>query len=119
MHPARLTPDFVLENEKGLFVQLVHGGWNQVNVLKSPGGSRRGGHYHKINREAFFVISGRLRLVLEQEDGRSEEEFGENDFFLVRPYQRHSFEFLEDTVMVSLYDLGVEREDGSKDIFND
>ena len=29
----------------------------------------------------------------------------------------HSFNFEEDTLMVALYDAGVEKEDGSKDIF--
>lgn len=114
---TRLTPDFVLENEKGLFVQLVHGGWSQVNVICSPKGSRRGGHYHKVNREAFYVVSGRLRLTLESGEGKTEEEFSGNDFFLVEPYRKHGFEFLEDTVMVSMYDTGVEDGRGSKDIF--
>ena len=119
MHPITMIPDFVLENEKGLFVQLVHEGWNQVNVLKSPVGSVRGGHYHKQNREAFFIISGRLRLRLEKDGRTCETELKANDFFQVEPYQKHSFSFVEDTVMVSMYDIGVENTDGSKDIFND
>lgn len=117
MLPLKLTPDFVLENEKGSFVQLVHKGWNQINVLRSPAGSQRGGHYHRKNREAFYIVSGRLRLTLERGAEMSEAEFGESDFFLVEPLQKHSFAFLEDTVMVSMYDIGVENADGTKDIF--
>ena len=31
----------------------------------------------------------------------------------------HSFNFLEDTVLVSMYSYGVELEDGTKDIFSE
>ena len=37
--------------------------------------------------------------------------------FMVLPYQKHTFTFIEDTVMVSMYDVCVEKEDGTKDIY--
>ena len=39
--------------------------------------------------------------------------------FLVSPFQKHTFVFEEDTVMVSMYDMCVEKEDGSKDIYKE
>ena len=36
--------------------------------------------------------------------------------FLVPPYVMHSFKYKEDSLLVAMYDLGVEYEDGTKDI---
>ena len=50
-----LKPDFEHTDERGKLVQLVHDGWKQVNVIESKAGQIRGNHYHKVNREAFYV----------------------------------------------------------------
>ena len=36
---------------------------------------------------------------------------------MITPFIKHRFNFLEDTLMVSMYDKGVELEDGGKDIY--
>lgn len=112
-----LEPDFKFANDTGLLVQLVHEGWTQVNVLVSNAGSIRGGHYHKVSNEAFYIVSGKVKLLLETEDEKEECILQKDDMFLVSPYQKHTFTFIEDTVMVSMYDICVEKEDGSKDIY--
>ena len=115
----RMIPDFKYENENGSLVQLVHEGWNQVNVLYSQKGSTRGGHYHKENDEAFYIISGEIKLILETENEHEETQFTAGDMFTILPYQKHSFEFISDTLMVSMYNKGVEYSDGSKDIYTE
>lgn len=113
----RMQADFSFSNDVGTLTQLVHDGWKQVNVLTSKGGSHRGGHFHKLNRECFFVVSGSVALDVEL-DGREEHQvFSQGDFFVIAPYQMHSMYFPEDTVMVALYDIGVEFPDGTKDIY--
>ena len=112
-----LQPDFKFANETGLLVQLVHEGWEQVNVLVSKAGATRGGPYHKVSKEVFYVISGEVKLTLETDTEKEEYTLKEADMFLISPYQRHTFSFAKDTVMVSMYDVCVEREDGSKDIY--
>lgn len=114
-----LKPDFEFSNENGSLVQLVHTGWNQVNVLDSKKGSNRGGHYHKENEEAFYIVSGEINLILD--NGKEEEKtnFKAGDMFLIEPFLMHTFEFVEDTLMVSMYNQGVEHEDGSKDIYSE
>ena len=37
--------------------------------------------------------------------------------FLIPPYVFHTFEYQEDTILVSLYDEGVERPGSEKDIW--
>lgn len=110
-----LKTDFRFEDERGVLEQLVHGGYQQVNVITSRKGAVRGGHYHKRNDEAFYVVSGALVLTADgQEHG-----FRAGDFFAVEPNDMHSFTFLEDTILVSMYSRGVELPDGTKDIFTE
>lgn len=113
----RIEPNFVYENECGKLIQLVRMGWNQVNVITSIAGSRRGGHFHKINREGFFVITGKFKLILEEDNTREAYILNTGDMFVIEPYQKHYFEYIEDTVLVSLYDKGVELPHDLKDIY--
>lgn len=108
-----IKTDFHFIDERGTIVQLIHQGYRQINVITSKRGVVRGGHYHKQNEEAFYVISGELEVVVNGESFH----FGSGDFFGIEVNDMHSFHFLEDTILVSMYSDGVELEDGTKDIF--
>jgi oxalate decarboxylase/phosphoglucose isomerase-like protein (cupin superfamily) len=104
-----IKPDFQFNDERGVLVQLIHKGWSQVNYVSSKNNSTRGGHYHKNNKEAFYVISGNFKLVVEDADGIKEEySIKAGDFFVVKPFVIHSFKFELDTTLISFYDKGVE-----------
>lgn len=111
-----MEPNFIFENECGKLTQLVRNGWNQVNVITSVAGCKRGGHYHKINKEGFYVISGKFKLLLEEDGVQEEYILKAGDMFIIKPYQKHDFEYIEDTVLVSMYDKGVELPRDLKDI---
>lgn len=115
----KLTPDFAFQDDRGKLTQLVHGGYTQINVLESRKGVFRGGHFHKVSREAFFVVSGWVEVTLEKNAERHTESFGPGDFFEIAPFVVHSMRFPEDCVLVAMYDIPVEREDGTKDIYAD
>lgn len=110
---SRREPDFQFRDERGELVQLVHDGFRQINVITSKKGVVRGGHFHKRNREAFYIVSGKLELAVDGETSL----FETGDFFQIEPYDSHSFYFLEDTVLVSMYSDGVEEKNGNKDIY--
>lgn len=114
-----IEPNFIFENEYGKLTQLVRSGWNQVNVITSAAGCKRGGHYHKINKEGFYVISGKFKLLLEEDGVQEEYLLKAEDMFIIKPYQKHHFEYLEDTVLVSMYDKGVELPRNLKDIYTE
>lgn len=114
-----IEPDFIFENECGCLVQLVREGWNQVNVITSAAGSKRGGHYHKINKEGFYIINGKFKLILEEGAVKEEHILKSGDMFIIEPYQKHYFEYLEDTILVSMYDKGVELPRDLKDIYTE
>mgnify|MGYP002627537616 CR=1 FL=1 len=111
-----LRPDFIHADERGSLTQLVHEGFRQYNIIFSKKDVVRGKHYHKENREAFYVITGSFKFVAKNDDVTEEHMFKAGDMFLVPPYVTHSFSYLEDTWLASMYDIGVEHEDGSKDI---
>lgn len=109
--------DFSFSDDRGSLQQLVHSGFEQVNVLYSKKGVERGGHYHKQSIECFFVISGSVEIMASKNEMRRRYIFGKNEFFQINPYVVHSMYFPEDCIMVAMYDKCVELEDGSKDIF--
>ncbi len=101
--------EFNFQDERGCLKQLFgKGGWNQANIITSYPGSLRGNHYHINNREMFFIIKGSFNLVLQKETTKEIYNIIKDDFFIIEKGVNHSFEFLEETILVSFYDLGVE-----------
>lgn len=112
----RLKADFIFNDERGTLTQLIHTGFSQINVITSKAGIIRGGHYHELNKEAFYIIQGKC-LVTASRDGKTEScVFEAGDMFQISEYVIHDFEYLEDTVLVSMYSRGVELGDGKMDI---
>ena len=114
-----LHTDFEFADERGTLTQLVHEGYRQINVLTTKRGVTRGGHFHRICREAFYVISGSVEVTLKTSERTETAVFHKGDFFAVEPYISHSMFFPEDCVMVQMYDPPVEQPDGGKDIYGE
>ncbi len=112
-----LKPDFSFSDERGSLTQLIHKGFKQYNIIFSKKNVLRGNHYHKENKEAFFVISGSFKLTLSKDVIIEEYTLKAGDMFLIMPYVIHSFYYLEDSYVASMYDIGVEHTDGTKDIY--
>ena len=112
-----LEPDFTFNDDRGTLVQLVHEGYKQMNVVTSKKSVFRGGHYHKMNREVFYIISGHFKFTAEKDGVVEEYDFKAGDMFEVLPYVVHSFDYLEDTTLVAMYDKGVELADGGMDSY--
>ena len=113
-------PDFQFADGRGSLVQLVHDGFSQVNVLESKSGSSRGAHFHKRAREAFYVVNGSVEVTfIKNEETTETVIFRQGDFFEIFPFVLHNMYFPEDCLMVQLYNIPVENEDGTKDIFTE
>ena len=114
-----LQADFLCSDLRGQLVQLVHNGYQQINILESRKGAVRGGHYHQISKEAFFVVSGSVDVAFKRGEEQEIVRFLKNDFFLIEPYTIHRMSFCEDCVLIALYDVPIEKEDGTKDIYSE
>lgn len=110
-------PDFEFVDNRGKLTQLVNKGFNQINVIESLANVNRGGHYHKFNKEAFYIVKGKLALTVRMNDIEEKYEFEKGDMFLINAFVSHSFQFLTDTLLISMYDKGVVFENGEKDIY--
>jgi quercetin dioxygenase-like cupin family protein len=112
-----ILPEFIHKDDRGMLKQITSKGkWSQVNYIESDIGSIRGNHYHKINRELFYIIDGKFMLTLELNDHKMVYEIIANDLFIIEPMVKHSFDFKEKTRLISMYDKGVELENGQMDI---
>ena len=110
-----LKPEFIHQDSRGSIQQLVSEGWKQINVNTCSANSIRGGHHHKNNREAFFVVSGKFNLKLKSGDKILEFLMEKEDFFVIEKNVSHSCELTEDTLWVAIYDVGViEKSDTNK-----
>lgn len=109
--------DFRHQDYRGSLIQLVHGGFKQINVLESKDGSSRGAHFHKRSVEAFYVIEGSVVVRLWNKEKEETVTFKKGDFFEIHPFILHTMYFLADCIMVQMYDIPVENEDGTKDIY--
>ena len=115
-----VKPDFEFNDERGKITQLVREGFCQVNVITSHPGVLRGRHYHKLNREAFYFPYGKCRVIAENREGEREERvFCAGEMFMIEPYVMHSFEYLEESMVVSMYSKGVEMDEGKMDSYEE
>lgn len=115
-----LKPDFIFEDERGMLSQITHEPYAQVNAVFTKKGAVRGNlHYHRTAKEVFFVVSGETEVFV-QLNGQSEKHiFKAGDMFMIHENVRHSFDFNEDTYLVSFYTSRIELADGTKDIICD
>lgn len=111
-----IEPDFVYEDERGSLVQLVREGYKQINVVVSKAGFERGRHYHALNREGFYVVEGAFTVEAKLGEKKEIFNFKKGDMFIIEPNVVHTFDYHEDSILVSFYDRGVELPDGTKDI---
>ena len=112
-----LKPDFEFNDERGRLMQLIHGDCAQVNFVTSKPSSLRGGHYHKQNREIFFIIDGEVAVTVKK-DGRKEVyHFNSGDMFAINKNVIHYFDYKKESSLIVVYDKGVENSDGTKDIY--
>lgn len=115
-----IEPNFKNISDRGTLLQLVRDGWKQVNVVIYHKGVISGGHYHKYNVECFFIVSGCVELTVWKTDGIQETyEFTAGDMFKIEKNVFHTFVYKEDSILVALYDNGVELDDMTKDIWSE
>lgn len=117
----KLKTDFHHADERGQICQILSIPNSQVNYLFTQKDAHRGCHYHKKNREYFYIICGKIEVsafLVDDPDSKQKYIFTAGDLFVIEPYAMHSFAFLEDTQMIVIYDLGIESED-EKDIYRE
>ncbi len=114
-----LKPDFEFNDDRGKLMQLLHGEIAQVNYVESNPASLRGGHYHKLNKETFFIIDGEVTVTVKKDGKEETYTFKSGDMFSIDKNVIHSFDYKKHTTLIVTYDKGVELPDGKKDIYSE
>lgn len=106
------------QDERGFIYSVIHNGeWREINYVESQKGSVRGGHYHKVTIECFFVIKGAIDVSIENLKTGKREEFKvkAKNVFVIEPFEVHRFQILEDSAWINI--LSRSMDDHNKDMF--
>jgi dTDP-4-dehydrorhamnose 3,5-epimerase-like enzyme len=104
-----ITPYFSHTDSRGSIKGLIQSGlWEEVNLIFSMKDTIRGGHYHKITKELFVVLSGKIEVTVQKvAEGKLDGEpstviANTGDVFLVEPLVNHTFRCIEDSQWMNL-----------------
>lgn len=99
------------EDERGLLKKVFKKSFFDINsqveeayVLYTHKGSVRGNHYHKINTECFFIISGTAKVAVQSiKSGCYDEmeiDYKDNILIKVHPFIAHAFKNEKDVELI-------------------
>lgn len=91
-------------DERGSLSGIIQEGcWKEMNFLSSKAGIVRGGHYHKVSSELFYIISGLIRVEIQSLQGEVIEQFEAKlgDIFIIEPYEVHTFKVLSESQWIN------------------
>jgi len=107
--------DFTFKDDRGTLKQLFSSnrGWKQLNFASSRKGVTRGGHYHKLTHERFYLIHGRIKVMIKNMRNGNEQTkvFEEGDMFEIEPYDKHTIIALEDSEWIAAFDVIINNSD--------
>ena len=108
----KLSPYFASQDERGGFVGITQEHWAEINFIETKAQQVRGGHYHKETRELFFVISGKIDVVIEDlKSGKQlEMSVGKGDVFVIEPYELHTFYVRTDAEWINMLSQPLDQE---------
>ena len=101
------------EDERGLLKKVFKKNYFDINsqaeeayVLYSHKDSVRGNHYHKLNTECFFIISGTAKVAIKNiKTGYYDEmeiDYKDNILIKVHPFMAHAFKNEKDEELIIL-----------------
>lgn len=102
MNVEKPSPAF--EDARGKIVDIVKNvNFEHATLITSNKGAVRANHYHKETIQYLYVLSGRLRVVI-QMPGQStvEQIIGEGEMVVNAPFEAHAFESLENSSFLVL-----------------
>jgi quercetin dioxygenase-like cupin family protein len=97
-------PYFSFVDSRGKIVGLSNKlAFLQMNMCETAKGSIRGNHYHRIAKELFYIMYGRIRATLvRQNEFKREFNIYPGDILQVEPLCIHAFEALEDSCWINV-----------------
>jgi dTDP-4-dehydrorhamnose 3,5-epimerase-like enzyme len=108
---------FEHKDEKGSIRGLVNfGQWEEINIIESEAGVKRGNHYHKYTQELFIILEGRIKILLQKVINNQlvgeikEYEVQKGDVFLIETSINHIFIILEKSRWINVLSKKIEKQ---------
>lgn len=113
-----IKPYFLHHDPRGSILGIIQNkSWKEINFIKSKKGCVRGNHYHKKTLECFFIVSGKIQVLVKNLKNKKIKKFiaKENDIFIIKPFELHTFKILENAQWINMLSKPIKKE--SNDIF--
>jgi quercetin dioxygenase-like cupin family protein len=104
---AVTTPNFVREDARGLFVEILNGGgWETVIHGSMQTGAELGNHYHRDCNAFFYLLRGEAEVSVRQIDENSVRvaKLQAREGVWFKPLETHRIVFLADADFLLLKD---------------
>jgi quercetin dioxygenase-like cupin family protein len=90
------------EDRRGKIIDILsHETMNAATIITFNDGAIRGNHYHNHTVQWNYIISGRIRAIVENnEHERDEIILNPGDLLKITEGEKHAFKSLEDSVML-------------------
>lgn len=107
----KLNVEYIRSDARGSLVQINTGEWKQANYLSINKGYSFGGHYHRHKKELFYLLSGKIKMCIEGTGLIHTFDVSENECFLVEPFETHTIEATEKSVLLEMLSQPYSKED--------
>jgi mannose-6-phosphate isomerase-like protein (cupin superfamily) len=109
----RLSTYMMKTDKRGKFWGITQDNWAEVNFVETAAKQVRGKHSHKETRELFFIISGEIKILIENlhSGGHIEFEAQKGDVFIIDPYEIHTFYTKTDSQWINMLSKQLDPED--------
>ena len=107
----KLNIEYARTDERGSLIQINTGEWKQANYLSINKGYSFGGHYHRHKQELFYLISGKIKVIIEGTGLTHNLDIVENELFLVEPFEKHTIVAKENSVLLEMLSQPFSKED--------
>lgn len=100
----KIKPYMQKLDDRGKILGITQEFWAEINYIESKKGTARGNHYHKQTVEAFYIISGKIKVVINNiKSGKIQKVNAiKGDIFVINPYEKHTFTVLEDSSWINM-----------------
>jgi dTDP-4-dehydrorhamnose 3,5-epimerase-like enzyme len=100
----KIQPYMLKNDNRGKILGITQNTWEEINYIESIKDSVRGDHYHKETLEAFYIISGEIKVEVVNINNNKKEEFiaKSSEIFIIEPYELHTFTALTDSSWVNM-----------------
>ncbi|HBA53413.1 MAG TPA: hypothetical protein DCZ04_02885 [Syntrophorhabdus aromaticivorans] len=102
------------DEERGEFVQVSsREDIGHVAFFQIREGFSRGGHYHAVKEEAFYIVKGKIRAIFLDMESRAQEEhiLTKGQKIRIQPNCAHIFQGLEESLVIEYSPQYYDKED--------